>query len=69
MRTGAVIATLRQEGFDLTPGYLDYVLRERHLIPPERNGVGYVWEKADVDRLRSVLRRRGRGPAPARLPA
>ena len=63
MRTGEVVAVMRAEGFELTPGYLDFLIRERHVPPPERNRAGYIWAKADIDRLRGALRRRGRGPA------
>jgi len=62
MRTREVIVTLRKEGFDVTPGYLDFLFREEHLVKPSKNGPYLSWQPADADRLRSVLWRRGRGP-------
>jgi len=63
MHTSDVIRRLRSEGYDITPGYLDFLFRERHLPrPPPKDGPHLRWAKADMDRLRSVLKHRGRGP-------
>ena len=62
MRTSEVIKSLSEEGFEVTPGYLDFLFRERYLPKPSKSGPCLDWEPVDVDRLRSVLRRRGRGP-------
>ena len=62
MRTGEVVSALQAEGFDLTPGYLGFLIRERHVFQPARDKAGYLWEVADLDRLRGALRRRGRKP-------
>ena len=69
MRTGEAVLTLRAEGFDLTPGYLDFLIREQHFLPPLQVTAGYAWELPDLERLRSVLRRRNRGPAVDRCTA
>lgn len=61
-RTREVIDRLRNEGYAVSPGYVQYLLRERILRPPsERFGGAYVWQEPDIERLRSVLRRRRRG--------
>lgn len=62
MRTGEVVSAMRAEGFDLTPGYLDFLIRERHLHRPGCDAAGYVWTDPDVQRLKSILCRRNRGP-------
>jgi hypothetical protein len=63
LSTRDVVESLRREGFDLSIGYLQFLWRERHLLRPDaRFGDAFAWTDADVDRLRSVLRRRGRGP-------
>ncbi|MFO7958725.1 MAG: hypothetical protein R6V05_14760 [Candidatus Brocadiia bacterium] len=62
-RTREVIDRLRDEGYSVSPGYLQYLLRERILrAPSERFAGAYVWREPDIDRLRSVLKRRERGP-------
>jgi hypothetical protein len=64
MSTVGAVNLLRSEGFLVSPGYVAWALRERHVPPPEhRVGLAYVWEEADVQRLRSFLIRRNRGPA------
>ena len=61
--TSDVLDRLRVEGFDVSAGYLQYLIRERIFEPPaQRIGGAYAWEDADVRRLRSLLVRRGRGP-------
>jgi hypothetical protein len=61
-RTREVIDRLQNEDYAVSPGYLQYLLRERILCPPsERFGGAYIWQESDIERLRSVLRRRGRG--------
>lgn len=60
MPTRAVIDTLRTEGFRITPSYLGYLLRE-HIVPsPEKFSEVLLWSANDVERLREVLRERGR---------
>ena len=61
--TADVVYELRHEGFDVSCGYVAYVLRERLIALPQKIGTMWLWDEADVDRLRSLLRRRGRGPA------
>ena len=57
-----VVDLLRSEGFSLSPGYVAWVLRERHIPAPDnRIGMAYIWGDADVERLRAFLRRRNRG--------
>ena len=65
VRTGEMIEVLRTEGFNITPAYLDFLLRERHFLPPVKTAAGYEWGAPDLARLRSVLRRRNRGPQQA----
>ena len=63
MSTVGAVNLLRSEGFSVSPGYVAWVLRERHVPPPEnRVGMAYVWQEADIQRLRSFLIRRNRGP-------
>ena len=55
---------LRSEGYSVSPGYVAWALREGHVPAPDgRIGMAYLWTDADVQRLRSFLYRRGRGPA------
>ena len=61
--TADVVYALRDEGFDVSCGYVSYVLRERLVALPQKVGAIWLWGEADVDRLRGLLRRRGRGPA------
>lgn len=60
--TSDVVTRLNGQGFDVSPGYISYVLREGILHPPERCLGRLHWAEADIDRLRSLLKRRGRGP-------
>ena len=61
--TSGVVDHLRSQGWDLSPGYVHSLIRERVLPAPELGpGRVYIWTQADIDRLVSVLRRRGRGP-------
>ena len=61
--TVGVVDMLRSEGFSLSPGYVAWALRERHGPPPDsRIGMAYLWTDADIQRLRSFLCRRDRGP-------
>ena len=62
MRTRDLVSALRSEGFAVTPAYLDFLIRERHLDRPNRDAVGYVWSDPDIQRVRSLLFRRNRGP-------
>ena len=58
-----VVNVLRGEGYAVSPGYVAWVLREMHIpAPDDRVGMAYDWTDADVQRLRSFLMRRGRGP-------
>lgn len=60
--TGQVISKLRTDGFEITPAYLGFLLQSRHVPEPERILGRFLWRAPDVDRLRSVLIRRNRGP-------
>ena len=62
LSTGQVISTLRADGFEITPAYLGFLLQSRHVLEPERILGRFLWRPADIDRLRSVLVRRNRGP-------
>ena len=56
-----VIDGLRAEGFAVTRTYLGFLIRDRWFSPPEKAGNGaMIWTDADVQRLRSLLIRRGR---------
>jgi len=62
--TTSVVDKLRLEGFSVNAGYVQYLLRDRILHCPAKGPGGVlVWHESDVARLRSELRRRGRGPA------
>ena len=62
--TADVNDALYANGFDVYPGYIQSLIRERVLPPPEKGpGGAFIWSEADIDRLRSILRRRGRGPS------
>ncbi len=65
MRTGEVVEILRKQGFEVTPGYLDFLFRELHLPRPPLRGSRLDWRQADVQRLKAVLARRGRAPIDA----
>lgn len=59
--TTKVINQLREEGYQISPGYLQYLLRERILSPPKERFLGsYVWGEEDIERLRRVLQHRSR---------
>ncbi len=61
-----VIDALRQEGFEVSPTYVEWLLRERVIAAPQKGPGGVrIWQPQDVERLKSELIRRGRGP-PAR---
>ena len=62
--TRSVLDGLTAEGFRVTAAYLGYLTRERIIPPPAQVCGALVWESGDVARIRSVLYRRGRGPAP-----
>ena len=62
--TSALVDRLRDEGFEVYPGYVHSLVRERAIAPPPKGpGCAFIWQPADVDRLRYELARRGRGPA------
>lgn len=61
--TTEVVRQLKRLGYELTPAYVNYLMREGILPqPPKGPGGVLCWGQADIDRLRSILRRRGRGP-------
>ncbi len=61
--TTNVVDELRSRGFTVTCGYVAWAIRDRHIPEPEEKlGAAFIWTEADVDRLRSFLRRQGRGP-------
>jgi len=65
--TRAVLDRLISEGFTCSDAYLRFLMRDRHLaMPPAGPGGCLLWEDADLERLRQVLRRRGRGPGGVR---
>ena len=68
--TREIIDGLLAEGFTTSDGHVRYLLRERVLPMPDQRGPAgvLIWSPADVDRLKSILRRRGRGPCPSRRP-
>ena len=67
--TTQMLEQLRGEGYQVSPGYLQYLLREGLLTAPQKVFCGiYVWGPSDVSRLQSLLRRRGRGPEKAEAP-
>lgn len=64
--TTAVVDRLRDQGFDVCHGYVQYLIRDRIVpSPPKGPGGVLLWEPSDVQRLRSELLRRRRGPAAA----
>lgn len=65
LSTEQVICQLEAEGFDVTWGYIQFLMRERHLKPPERVGRALIWGQQDIERLKILLRKRGRLPRPA----
>lgn len=63
--TSELVDRLRAEGFQVTAGYLSYLLRECPILKPEsRVSSLYLWQPADVERLKAALAERGRGPLP-----
>jgi len=61
--TTAVVDRLRGDGFQVNAGYVAWLIRDRWLPAPEKGpGRAMIWTDADVQRLRSILYRRGRGP-------
>jgi len=58
-----VVKQLTEEGYDLNMSYLQWLMRDDIIRPPAKLGNVYAWTEPDVDRLRSELRRRDRGPA------
>lgn len=67
--TSDILDRLRSQGYRVSVGYLQYLLRERIVpTPEERVGGVLVWEEADIDRLKHTLIRRNRGPAETRRP-
>ena len=61
--TADVVDGLRAEGFAVTRTYVAWLLRDRHIPTPEkRPGGALIWTDGDVQRLRSFLYPRNRGP-------
>jgi len=58
--TRAVVERLKGEGYEITEPYLVSLIRTDALPRPEKFGHQYAWSDADVERLRGILRRRGR---------
>jgi len=58
--TPRVIEALRAEGFDVGRSYLAFLVEARHFEPPRRVGHAMLWTADDIERLRGVLRLRGR---------
>ena len=66
--TRDLVDEMREQGYQVTRGYVQALIRERHLPPPEKvPGGAYVWGDGDIYRLRGILRRRGRGPVEAQM--
>ena len=61
--TSELVDQLRKEGYRVTTGYLQFLLREHPVLKPAgKLGPLYVWEPADIERLKAALVERGRGP-------
>ena len=61
--TTEIVDRLRADGFQVNVGYVRYLLSDRWMPMPARGPGGcLIWSSGDIDRLRSVLLRRGRGP-------
>jgi len=61
--TSEVVDELRARGFEVNGGIVGWFLRERIISAPAKGpGGSYLWCEADIQRLESELRRRGRGP-------
>lgn len=62
--TTAVIDRLRSQGYDVSVGYVQWLLRDRIIATPMKGPGGVLlWRPGDVRRLQDELARRGRGPA------
>ena len=62
--TSQVVDDLRARGFNVRQSTVHSYIRDRDLPAPEAKlGGSFVWDMGDVQRLESLLRRRGRGPA------
>ena len=60
--TTTVVDELRAEGYEVNCGYVQYLLRDRILVAPEKGPGGLlIWAQADIERLKATLRRRSRG--------
>ena len=59
--TRNVIQRLRREGYDVSCGYVMYVLRDGLMPPPQKGPANvFLWTDIDVARLRRILAKRGR---------
>lgn len=58
--TKEMIDNLKEQGYDISEPYLNSLLRTEAIPPPEKFGHIYAWSPSDIDRLKSVLRRRQR---------
>jgi hypothetical protein len=64
LTSSEVVGLLSAQGYRLSSGYLGYLVRENRLLRPEtKAGTIFLWLPADIERLRSVLHERDRGPA------
>lgn len=62
LATNEIIELLTREGFRLDGPYVKMLTSRGYISPPAKIAGRFLWQKADADRLRSILRRRGRGP-------
>ena len=61
--TTSVVDGLRSQGYDVTVGYVQWLLRDRIIAAPMKGPGGVLlWRPGDVARLQAELVRRGRGP-------
>jgi len=61
--TTAVIDRLRSQGYEVSTGYVQWLLRDRIIATPMKGPGGVLlWRSGDVARLQSELARRGRAP-------
>ena len=62
--TSEMLDKLREEGYRVSMGYLQYLLRERFVEPPtQKIGGNFVWTEQHVEDVRTILERKGRGPS------
>jgi len=67
--TTAVIDRLRSQGYEVSTGYVQWLLRDRIIASPIKGPGGVLlWRPADAARLQAELIRRGRGPTESPAP-